>query len=82
MQRGSRAVLASGHAAPVTGLVPALQSSHMPAGARADGAAGADIVASTAPDGMARLWQLGGGGGGGLHSTPLLECRYTLSDRP
>lgn len=68
MRHGSRGVLASGHAAPVTALAPA--RGQTPSAAAATDA---EVVASTAEDGVARLWRLGGGCG--LHAVPLLECR-------
>ena len=76
MAKGNRAMLAWSHAAPVTSLAAAAAAPHSGTGISSGSADRTDdLVATTAADGVARVWQLSSGGDSGMRSAPLLECR-------
>lgn len=70
MSEGGRTMLAWGHAAPVASLAVAVD---FPSSTGKHETQEAEVIASTAADGVARMWQLDCSGG--APAAPLLECR-------
>ncbi len=86
MQSGSQQMVAFGHRAALTALAAAdspSSATDIAAIAAEEGVSAGDsptetVVATTAADGVARLWQLTTDASCGSTSAPLLDCRQAL----